>query len=102
MIVTSLSINTQTRSRTEEVEAADGDHQVEVGTVEAATGGPRQPQHHGEAEEAVEAGAEAAAEAGARGEQGDHRSVSGYCVPRNLVDTFNIGCIYYSYLVSCI
>ena len=68
---------------TEEVEAADGDHQVEVGTVEAATRGPGQPQHHGEAEEAVEAGAEAAAEAGVGGEQGDHRSVSRYCVPRN-------------------
>ena len=88
IVVTSLKTHRRGHG-TEEVEAADGDHQVEVGTVEAATGGPRQPQQHGEAEEGVEAGAEAAAEAGVGGEQGDHRSVSEYCVPRNLVDSFD-------------
>ena len=56
---------------TEEVETANGDHQVEVRTVEAAAGHPGQPEHEAETEEDVEAGGEGAA-AGLLGEQLDH------------------------------
>ena len=56
---------------TKEVEASNGNHQVEVGAIEAATGHPSQPEQEAEAEESVEAGGEGAA-AGLLREQGDH------------------------------
>ena len=54
-------MNLRQTSITKEIEASNGDHQVEIGAIEAATGNPGQSEQEAEAKEGVEASGQGAA-----------------------------------------